>query len=317
MKEINKSFNDCTIIEKLAIQNNIAKAIDAPTAFKVGGALTAEQAKSTLQDVVAQDEFLKAIYNHYCKAKTADLNNLKAARYGTIRPTYGTESATNRAISNNGNKLTLLPMQANYFLADDVLQDNFIDPSFTATVDNILVKAASDDLAELAFMGTTDTPSGTAGTSAYMYTLQTGFPTLLAGDTTVNDVTYASTDIIALLKLMRDKMPAEYSKLKDNCYFLSITDYNTYADQLASLNSAGSAYLEGQQLTYFGVPVMACPFLEDKAIYTSKSNLVVGFNTDGMNLETVRQPRMGGYDIIMNYQADFGYFVGEAIVYAS
>jgi hypothetical protein len=317
MKTIEKSFNDCSLIEKLAIQQGIAKAVDAPTAFRVGNALVAEQAKSILQDVVAQDSFLKSIYNHYCKSKTADLNFLKVAPFGTIRPGYGSESTDNRAITNPGNKLTLLGMQSCYFLADDVLQDNYSDPMFTETVDKILINAAAEDLAYLAFNGTTDTPSGTPGTEAYMKTLQTGFPTLFAADTTVNDVTYASTDIIALLKLMRDKMPAKYAKVSDNCFFLSQKDYNTYADQLAALNGSGSAYQSGQPLTYFGIPVEAAPYLENGAIFTSKSNLVVGFNVEGMNLETERRSRKGGYDVIMNYQADFGYFVGEAIVWAS
>lgn len=317
MITINKKFEELNIIEKIAIQNCFAKAIDAPTAFRVGGALVPEQAISALQAVIANDSFLKSIYTHFASANTADLNFLKAARYGTIRPTYGSESATNRAITNSGNKLTLLPMQSNYFLADDVLQDNINNPSFETTVTNILQKAATDDLAELAFLGTTDTPSGTPGTSAYMYTLQTGFPTLLAGDATVVDVTYQGTDIIALLGTMNAAMKPEYETVQDNTFFLSIADWNLYAQQLASLNSTGAAYIAAPELFYLGKPVKKAPYLTGKAIYTSASNLVVGFNKNGMSIETERRARMGGTDMIMNYQADFGYFVGEQIVYAS
>ena len=317
MIQINKKFEDCNVIEKLAIQENFAKAIDVPTAFRVGGALVPEQAMSTLQSLVASDEFLKAIYTHFCVGKTADLNFLKAARYGTIRPAYGTASAVNRAITNAGNKLTLLPMQSNYFLADDVLQENLDNANFESVVNNILVKAASDDLAELAFMGTTDTPSGTEGTAAYLYTLQTGFPTMFAGDADVVDVTYQNTDIIALLGTMHEAMPAEFAKVSDNTFFLSIADYNAYAAQLAALTSTGNAYLTAPVLSYMGKPVMSCPFLASKSFYTSASNLVVGFNKAGMTLETQREPRLGGTDMIMNYQADFGYFCGLNIVYAS
>jgi hypothetical protein len=317
MITIEKKFEDLNMIEKLAIREGFAKAIDVPTAFRVGGTLLPEQAVSALQNVVANDSLLKAIYTHFCVGTTADLNFLKAARYGTIRPTYGSESSVNRAITNGGNKLTLQPMQSNYFLADNVLQENLDNPNFEATVSAILVKAASEDLAELAFLGTTDTPSGTPGTSAYMYTLQTGFPTLLAADSTVVDATYQNTDIIALLGTMKSAMKNEYALVSDNTFFLSIEDYDKYGAQLQALNGNGSAYLTGEPLKYMGIPVVAVPYLASKAMYTSASNLVIGFNKAGMTMETERRARMSGTDMIMNYQADFGYFVGEQIVYAS
>jgi hypothetical protein len=314
---VEKKFEDLNMIEKLAIREGFAKAIDVPSAFRVGGSLVAEQAISALQNVVANDTFLKAIYTHFCVGNTADLNFLKAARYGTIRPTYGSDSAVNRAITNGGNKLTLLPMQSNYFLADNVLQENLDNANFEATVSSILVKAASDDLAELAFLGTTDTPSGTAGTSAYMYTLQTGFPTLLTADATVVDATYQGTDIIALLGTMKAAMKPEFALVNDNTFFLSVGDYDKYGAQLQALNANGTAYLNGEPLKYMGKPVLPCPYLSGKAMYTSASNLVVGFNKAGMTMETERRARMAGTDMIMNYQADFGYFVGEQIVFAS
>jgi len=315
-KQINKEYEDCNVIEQIQIQAGIAKSIDVPTATRVASTLVPEQARTSLQDVVALDTFLKSIYTHFSKALTVDLNFLKASRYGTIRPAYGTESTVNRAITNAGNKLTLQAMQSNYFMPDNILQENLDNPNYETTVNNILIKAASDDLAELAFLGTTDTPSGTPGTSAYMYTLQTGFLTLLAADTTVVDATYQNTDIVGLLKTMKSAMKPEYANVGDNTFYLSIADYDTYLDQLSSQNASGGAY-NVKKNDYFGIPIVAVPFLESKAIYTSASNFVIAFNLNGMSIETERRARMAGTDIILNYQSDFGYFVGEQIVYAS
>jgi hypothetical protein len=53
-----------------------------------------------------------------------------------------------------------------------------------------------------------------------------------------------------------------------------------------------------------------------KAFMSPKKNLVFAASTGSMNIETERNARAAGYDIIMNFHADFGYFTGKAVVYA-
>ena len=75
-KEINKNYDDCSIIEKLAIEQGIAKAIDIPSAMRVSAQLLPEQVYTALQAIMDNSKFLKMITTHFCKGTTADLNLL-------------------------------------------------------------------------------------------------------------------------------------------------------------------------------------------------------------------------------------------------
>jgi hypothetical protein len=151
-----------------------------------------------------------------------------------------------------------------------------------------------------------------------MLTCSTGFPTLFLADANVVDVTYANTSIIALLKLMDAAMAEDYADIEDNTFFLSRADYLAYGNELEALNHSGSAFVEGKPLFYNGRPVQWLPQMPaSRAFYTSAENLVVAFDTDGLTVEAERSARKAGYDVIINFNADFGYFNGKQVVLAS
>jgi hypothetical protein len=317
-EKVEKSFVECSIIEKLAIERGIAKAFDTPSAFRIGGQLLPDDIYTSLQAISDSSKFLKSIRTEFIKGTTADLNMLTVSENGTVRPNYGTASTDSRNVSNLGNKLTLNGMQSSYLLAYDAIQEKLNRPNFQSELETLLITAAAKDLAKIALKGTTDTPSGTQHTEAYMLTLGTGFPTLFAADPDVVDVTYANTDMIALFKLMDESMKEDYADSEDNTFYVSRADYIAYGDQLNALNATGTAFIEGKPLFYNGHPIMWVPQMPaSKAFYASSQNLVVAYNVDGMKMDVIDEPRKAGYDIIMNYMADFGYFNGTQIVFAS
>lgn len=318
MKQIQKNYDDCNIIEKLAIHHGVAKAVDIPTAMRVSGQLLPEQIKTTLSLVKNGDKFLKMINMVTAKSKTIDLNLLNINDNGLIAPNYGTASTFTQNLTNIGTKLTLQGLQYPYFLSDDVLLEKMDDPAFMSEVEQILIGGAGKALGKLALKGTADTKTGTQGTEAYMLTCSTGFPTLFAADSDVNDVAYSATDRIAMFKLMNAAMPAEFAGEEDLTIYVSKADYDAYADDLHALNAAGDAYLTGKPLFYNSIPVEWLPQMPAATAFMSpKKNLVFAASTGSMNIETERNARAAGYDIIMNFHADFGYFTGKAVVFAS
>lgn len=317
MKQIAKAYEDMYLVEKLAVQHGIAKAVDAPTSMRVGGQLLPEQVKTTLSAIKNGDKFLKLITKHTAKGKTVDLNLFNINENGLIAPTYGTVGTFSNNITNIGNKLTLQSLQYSYFLSDDVLLEKLDDPEFQAEVDDILINGAAKTLGKLALKGTSDTKTGTQLTEAYMLTCSTGFPTLFAADTDVNDVTYNASPL-AMFALMNAAMPADFASEEDLTIFVSKADYDKYADELQALNASGTAYLEGKPLFYKGMPVEWVPQMPaSRAFMSPKKNLVVAMSTDALSTETTRNSRGAGYDVILNFHADFGYFTGKAVVFAS
>jgi hypothetical protein len=258
MKEINKTYNDCNVVEKLAILHGIAKAVDVPTAMRVGGQLLPEQVKTTLSTVKNGDKLFKQITMHTAKGKTVDLNLFSVNENGLIAPNYGTAGVFNNNITDVGTKLTLQGLQYPYFLSDDVLLEKATEPEFMGEVEEILIGGAAKALGKLALKGTADTKTGTQGTEAYMLTCSTGYPTLFAGDTDVNDVVYNASPV-AMFALMNAAMPAEYAGEEDLTIFVSKADYDKYADELQALNASGTAFLEGKPLFYKGMPVEWLP----------------------------------------------------------
>lgn len=318
MKQIAKNYDDCNVIEKLAIQHGIAKAVDVPTAMRVSGQLLPEQVKTTLSTVKNGDKLLKQVTMHTAKGKTVDLNLLSVNDNGLIAPNYGTQGTFNNNLTNIGTKLTLQGLQYPYFLSDDVLLEKVGEPEFMSEVEQILVGGASKALGKLALKGTADTKTGTQGTEAYMLTCSTGYPTLFAADSDVKDVVYSNTSMIALFKLMNDACEAEFAGEEDLTIYVSKADYDKYADELQALNASGTAYLEGKPLFYKGMPVEWLPQMPvNRAFMTPKKNLVVALSTDSLAIETARSIRGAGYDIVLNFHADFGYFTGKAVVFAS
>lgn len=318
MKQIQKNYDDCNIIEKLAIHHGIAKAVDIPTAMRVSGQLLPEQVKTTLSLVKNGDKFLKMINMITAKSKTIDLNLLNINDNGLIAPNYGTAATFTQNLTNIGTKLTLEGLQYPYFLSDDVLLEKMEDPAFMSEVEQILIGGAAKALGKIALKGTADTKTGTQGTEAYMLTCGVGFPTLFAADSDVKDVAYSATDRIAMFKLMNAAMPTEFAGEEDMTIFVSKADYDAYADDLHALNASGDAYLTGKPLFYNSIPVEWLPQMPTgKAFMSPKKNLVFAASTGSMNIETERNAKAAGYDIIMNFHADFGYFTGKAVVFAS
>ena len=317
MKQIQKNYDDCNIIEKLAIHHGVAKAVDIPTAMRVSGQLLPEQIKTTLSLVKNGDKFLKMINMITAKSKTIDLNLLNVNDNGLIAPNYGTASTFTQNLTNIGTKLTLQGLQYPYFLSDDVLLEKMDDPAFMSEVEQILIGGAAKALGKIALKGTADTKTGTQGTEAYMLTCGTGFPTLFLADSDVNDVAYNASPL-AMFKLMNAAMPAEFAGEEDLTIYVSKADYDKYADELHALNASGDAYLTGKPLFFNSIPVEWLPQMPAaKAFMSPKKNLVFAASTGSMNIETERNARAAGYDIIMNFHADFGYFTGKAVVFAS
>jgi hypothetical protein len=318
MKQIQKNYDDCNIIEKLAIHHGVAKAVDIPTAMRVSGQLLPEQIKTTLSLIKNGDKFIKMINMITAKSKTIDLNLLNVNDNGLIAPNYGVATnAFTQNLTNIGTKLTLEGLQYPYFLSDDVLLEKMDDPSFMSEVEQILIGGAAKAVGKLALKGTADTKTGTQGTEAYMLTCSTGFPTLFLADSDVNDVAYSSTDRIAMFKLMNAAMPAEFSAEEDLTIFVSKADYDAYADDLHALNASGDAYLTGKPLFFNSIPVEWLPQMPAATAFMSpKKNLVFAASNGSTSLETARSIKGAGYDIVLNFHADFGYFTGKAVVYA-
>ena len=113
-------------------------------------------------------------------------------------------------------------------------------------------------------------------------------------------------------------MPTEFAGEEDMTIFVSKADYDAYADDLHALNASGDAYLTGKPLFYNSIAVEWLPQMPTgKAFMSPKKNLVFAASTGSMNIETARNAKAAGYDIIMNFHADFGYFTGKAVVFAS
>jgi hypothetical protein len=243
---------------------------------------------------------------------TADLNCWSTTEDGTIRVTYGTESSTpTMNISNVGNKISLLPMQELYFLADDVVQEKLDQQNFSAEVNSKFIIQCANNLAKLAL-------NGTADTGGSFLALQKGFPTLFKADATVVDVTYSSyATVLTLFQAMHAAMLDKYADNPNLTFFVNRADYLAYGSALQTMNASGQAFVEGKQLYYKGIPVIWIPKLPaSTAFLTDPKNLYVMFSASNMSLETDRRPRASGTYLVMNYQADFGYVNGEQIVFA-
>jgi len=316
MKKINKSFDEMTVAEKIAVKNGFAKAIDTPANFRIGGVLQPDEIDSLISYVQDQSKILKMITVLNLSGTTANLNDYSTSEDGTHAPsafgTYPSDTTTN--VSNPGNKITLYPLQETYVLKDVVLQDNLKRSGFENSVMNALQMQWSNSLAKLSMVGT----AYTAGSFGAMLK---GFPQLLTdAAATVTEVTYANyADMIALLDGMDQAMPEKYAGISDLTYFVKKSDHDKLWSLLQSGNASGLAYLKDSNgITFKGKPVEWMNGMPaSKAILTSPKNLVLAFNQDGMKLETERQASAAADGIFLNYQATFGVFNYEAVVYAT
>lgn len=313
IREIKKNYADCSVLEKMAIEQGFAKTIDAPAGMRVSSQLLPEQIYTTISRIVDQSKILKLISNDTIKGTTADLNCWAMSEDGTVRPAPGTEGSTpTQNLSNVGNKLTLLAMQEMFFVSDTVLQEKLDQPDFENTINNAFIAQAGNNLGKLAVYGNADTGG------SYI-ALQTGFPTLFTADSAVVDVVYATyTTQVDRLAAMLAAMPDKYADNPDLTFFVNRADYLAYGKEKNEQNSSGSAWVDGEKLTYLGMPIEWIPNLPaSKAFLTDPKNLWVVFSQTGMSVETERKPRMFGSYLVMNYMADFGYVNGAQIVYAS
>lgn len=316
MIEINKNYQDTNIAERILIEKGFAKAIDTPAGMRVSGQLLPDQIEATITGLIDRSAFLKMIYSDSIDGTTCDLNDYSATERTTIRPTIAGAQYTDTKmnISNIGTKLTLLDNQEYYFLSDKVIQEKSGDSAaFSAFLNNIFMVQGSNNLADLAINGTDDDYSAGAWLK-----LNKGYLTLFAADANVNDVTFANyADEIALFKAMVAAMPAKYDG-QNEAFFVSKTTYENYLNLIASTDATGAAYQKDFQPTYFGRPVHKIQYMPDgKAFLTDPKNLAVIFDKNGMSVETQRRATAKGDDVVLNYMADFGYFNGYKVVYAS
>lgn len=316
MKEINKSFSEMTVAEKLAVQNGFAKAIDTPASFRIGGVLNPEEVDSLIPYVQKQSKLLDMIDIKLIKGTTCNLNDFKPTEDGTHAPSaFGTlPSDTTTNISNPGNTVTLYPLQELYIQKDSVTQSMLWKPDFSNSVMNALNIQWSNSLAKLGMVGT----AYTAGSFSAMLK---GFPQLFVDAVaTVNDIVFADyADQIALLNAMEQTMPEKYADSADLTHFLKKSDYDklwalrqsAITTGLAYDNANGSMTFNGHKVVWInGMP-------NGKAFFTPASNLVLLMSADNMKIETERQATAAADAVVMNYMASYGVYNYEAVVFAS
>ena len=316
MKEINKSFDEMTIAEKLAVQNGFAKAIDTPASFRISSVLNPEEVDSLVPYVQKQSKLLDMIDVKVIKGTNCNLNDFSTSEDGTHAPSaYGTlPSDTTTNITNPGNQVTLYQLQELYVQKDSVTQSMLWKPDFQNSVMNALNVQWANSLAKLGM-------TGTAYSAGSFTTMLKGFPQLFTDAVaTVNDITYADyADQIALLNAMEQNLPDKYAEASDLTHFLNRTDYLKLWSLREGMINTGLAYDNAKgSMTFNGHAVEWINSLPTgKAFFTPKSNLVLLMSADGMKVETERQASAAADGIFMNYMASFGVYNYSAVVFAS
>jgi len=317
---LNKAVDQLNLIDKLAYNKGFAvieKSVDAPSAFRVGNTLSAEQYLEFMNRIGDQSNFLKTIKRIDTNRTTIDLNALSIESRKTKRPTAGAawNTSTNATIDNVGSKLTLLRNQLVYILEYDVLQDNADNPNFENAVNDLVAKQAANDLADLAINGTDDDYTASA-----FLELNKGFLTLFAADSNVRDVTYASyatkDDLFAA---MFDALAERDKSRTDLKFFVNWTDHEAYRNLKQSAITTGDANKERTALVYNGIPIVPVDFMPDsKAFLAPDQNLVYAMGkNDNVSIQAIDDPEGVCFRLLVNYMADFGYFDGDKVVYAS
>ena len=285
------------------------------------GKLNDETASAFLDYVVGDSATLNVIEKRMMNSPTARLDRIGVGTRQLRRGTELTAPADTDGISFTARTLTVQEA----IWAEDIglsfLEDNIAGANAEQQIANVVAKAISEELNDLAWNGDYDKNDGAdPPVSTPWFNIVDGFEIEMNDDSNSNvtDVSLATgaTEAEDALNKIFKGMPQQYRTIGDLTFFVSPGLATSYADEFsARLTSGGDTVMTGgfANLRYFGIPIIVDRFLDpDKAYLTPASNLVFGVHRD-VTQDLDWNPRKRQVEMTVSLRVDFNYKFGGVI----
>lgn len=303
-------FNDKDDAKKLI--GMVRKAANAAADFTIAGAIVPEQVASMWQGIIDRSQFLSKIATYKARKTSGDLKGLYPEARKLVQVADATLLAGNNAFAAKGHKYITLPALLALDLPYNTIDDNADDPNFKNAIDNLINLQFSNDLADLAQVGTHDDFAGSA-----FVKINKGFPQLFKDSVTAAVANYtahvhdngADADILETMDYLISGMPSRYKagaekgKLE---FFLSGGDYEKFEAKIVGSDNTAALLIAGNILKYRGYTVNSTEYLTDGVQYfTDPKNLMFVNCLEGVRYSAEANQRRSCVEITINLNCDF------------
>lgn len=307
-------------IDGVAKTTGLQEAADFISSNWTMGSLTLlpEVARQYITDIVDQTGFLKTCRQFTTTKLSLNMNVYQIQERKSYRPTVLTASTTAQraVVSNVGLEATLKRMATTAYIDYDAIEDNADKGTdfVVRLVEDMLIRQRSNDEADLAMNGTTDT-----WVAATFLTNNVGFPQLAKSNTSVYKAFTGSTlsTKIGILEAMWDELPAKRKTRPGLVYILNINNAAEYRREIGAKEGMGYVFVTGNANQSEGIPIVIGDFQPEDFYFLGRPGEDFGvFHNLRMQVSMKNEVEQSAIKAVLNQSIDFQYVNPEQLCVA-
>lgn len=298
----------------VAAASGDTRAIDT-SLLSSGGKLSADQAATFLDWVVAEQVALSRVQTRRMMSSSALIEELKVAKRKLRAATENTAPSVAGAISTGKRSLSTTEVIWGEDITLSFLEDNIERRGAENHIARLLATQFGNDLNDLAWNG--DTAAGAGADQAFL-NINNGWLKIIAGESGAGnyDAT-SSTTARQVLREMMQLLPAKYKSRTDLLYFMPVAFCEQYADEIATRSTGlGDQVLVNgfPALRFFGMLVVPeTALIGNVGTLTPAENLVFGIQRQ-MTVDSMYQPRKRAIEYTISARIDYEIAKDDAVV---